>query len=218
MSKLKYTTPHCRSCSHICLDINQWPLHQNIVWWWPRQYCKHCTRHQPPLHIHYCVRWQQPIAATCPMVGCLLGAGTASLRRGETGSWLHTTDTDECGNRAAVCYIMTVCYIISWGHIGHHPGEPQPVAGWGWGGQGGERGAQPPLPGHQAALGGQNVSVVSMVSSGQWTASSAIETECSVLSGYCENWTTDARSGGGLQRISEQPRMIIRVVQMRCEV
>ena len=57
-----------------------------------------------------------------------------------------------------------------------------------------------------------------MVSSEQWTASSAIETECSVLSGYSENRTSDARSGGGLQRISEQPRMIIRVVEMRCEV
>ena len=177
------------------------------------------TLHQTPAPITHSLLRTLAAAHSCHLpLGCLLGAGTASLRRGETGSWLHTTDTDECGNRAAVCYIMTVCYIISWGHIGHHPGEPQPVAGWGWGGQGGERGAQPPLPGHQAALRGQYVSVVSMVSSGQWTASSAIETECSVLSGYCENWTTDARSGGGLQRISEQPRMIIRVVQMRCEV
>ena len=60
--------------------------------------------------------------------------------------------------------------------------------------------------------------MVSIVSSEQWTASSAIETECSVLSGYSENRTSCARSGGGLQRISEQPRMIIRVVEMRCEV
>ena len=60
--------------------------------------------------------------------------------------------------------------------------------------------------------------MVSMVTSEQCTASSAIETECSVLSGYSENGPSDARSGGGVQRISEQPGMIIRVVQMRCEV
>ena len=60
--------------------------------------------------------------------------------------------------------------------------------------------------------------MVSLVSSEQWTASSAVETECSVLSGYSENQTSCARSGGGVQRISEQPGMIIRVVQMGCEV
>ena len=46
------------------------------------------------------------------MVGYLLGAGTASLRRGETGSWSHTTDTDECGNRAAVCYDGVLHYYM----------------------------------------------------------------------------------------------------------
>ena len=60
--------------------------------------------------------------------------------------------------------------------------------------------------------------MVSIVSSEQWTASSAIETECSVLSGYSKNGPSYARSGGGVQRISEQPGMIIRVVEMRCEV
>ena len=35
------------------------------------------------------------------------------------------------------------------------------------GGHGGEGGHQPPLPGHQTALGGQSVSAVSTVSSGQ---------------------------------------------------
>ena len=45
-------------------------------------------------------------------LGCLLGAGTASLRRGGTGSWSHTTDTDECGNRAAVCYDGVLHYYM----------------------------------------------------------------------------------------------------------
>ena len=60
--------------------------------------------------------------------------------------------------------------------------------------------------------------MVSMVSSEQLAVSSAIETECSVMSGYSKNGPSYARSGGGVQRISEQPGMIIRVVEMRCEV
>ena len=46
---------------------------------------------QPPSHIHY----------SCQLpLGGLLDGGTASLRRGEVGSWAHHTPqiTDECGN------------------------------------------------------------------------------------------------------------------------
>ena len=93
---------HCRSCYHISLDINHRSWHQNIVWWWAvwaRQYCKHWHRalqawsphHQPPSHIHYCVRWVQPIAATCPLVVSWMQALPAL--GGNVGSWSHITDT-----------------------------------------------------------------------------------------------------------------------------
>ena len=62
----------------------------------------------------------------------------------------------------------------------------------GGGGHGGEGGHQPPLPGHQAALGGQSISAVSTVStvtSEHWAASPILETECSANFNISENFT-----------------------------
>ena len=69
------------------------------------------------------------IAANCPLVVSWMEALPAS----GGGKWGHGHTTHHRSQMSAVTelllLVMTVCYIISWGHIGRHPEEPGPVAG-----------------------------------------------------------------------------------------
>ena len=86
------------------------------------------------------------------------------------------------------------------------------MAGGGGGEHGGE--AQPPLQVTWRCL---SVDVVSVVSSEQWAALSTMETECYLVSDFSDICHPHARSGECILMIFKLPRMIIRVVQMRCE-
>ena len=59
--------------------------------------------------------------------------------------------------------------------------------------------------------------MVSVVSSEQWAALSTMETECYLVSDFSDICHPHARSGECILMIFKLPRMIIRVVQMRCE-
>ena len=59
--------------------------------------------------------------------------------------------------------------------------------------------------------------MVSVVSSEKWAALSTMETECYLVSDFSDICHLHARSGECILMIFKLPRMIIRVVQMRCE-